>query len=54
MIEHLSGDLKDALEVEAFKKMPYGQFIARTYGSFPDEPLERNQPPLPDVREELE
>ena len=32
---------------------PIGYF-EETYGSFTDDPLERNQPLLPDVRDELE
>ena len=32
---------------------PIGYF-EETYGMFEDEPLERNQPPHPDVRDELE
>ena len=54
LTEHISGRLKDELEAEAFKRMPYAQFINLTYGSFADEPLERNQPLYPDVRDEIE
>lgn len=32
---------------------PLGYF-EETYGMFADDPIERNQPPYPDVRDELE
>jgi hypothetical protein len=32
---------------------PLGYF-EETFGSFADEPLERNQPTIPDIRDELE
>jgi hypothetical protein len=54
LLEHLSMSLKHDLEAEAFKRMPYEQFIALTYGMFAADPIERNQPPYPDVRDELE
>jgi hypothetical protein len=54
LLEHLSTSLKRDLEVEAFKRMPYDQFIALTYGMFADEMLERDQPQHADVRDEVE
>jgi hypothetical protein len=44
-----------ALETEPLDEMGYPiGYFEETYGSFADEPMERNQPPYPDVREELE
>ena len=54
LIEHISGRRREELGAEAFKRMPYEQFINITYGGFSDEPLERNQPPSPDVQDEIE
>jgi hypothetical protein len=53
LIEHLSGALKHDLELEAYKTMPWEQFIDLTYGSLADDPIERNQPLTPDVRDNL-
>lgn len=54
LLEHLSTSLKHDLEVEAYKHIPWEQFIDLTYGSLADDPIERNQPLYPDVRDELE
>lgn len=54
LLEHLSTLLKHDLEVEAYKHIPWEQFIALTYGSLADDPIERNQPLHPDVRDEIE
>jgi hypothetical protein len=54
LLEYLSGSLKHDLEIEAYKHIPWEQFIDLTYGSFADDPLERNQPLYPDVRDEIE
>lgn len=44
-----------ALESEALDEMGYPiGYFEETYGSFADEPMERNQPLHPDIREELE
>jgi hypothetical protein len=45
LLEHLSQTLKYDLETEAYKRMPWEAFIAATYGSLADDPIERNQPP---------
>ncbi len=54
LLEHLSTSLKRDLETEAYKHMPWEQFIDLTYGSLADDPIERNQPLYPDVRDEIE
>jgi hypothetical protein len=54
LLEHLSAALRHDLETEAFKHMPWEQFLNMTYGSLADDPLERNQPLAPDVRDEIE
>jgi hypothetical protein len=43
------------IKTEALDEMGYPiGYFEETYGSFADEPIERNQPSYPDVREELE
>lgn len=54
LLEHLSASLRHDLEVEAYKQMPWDQFIDLTYGSLADDPIERNQPLHSDVRDEIE
>ncbi len=54
LLEHLSAALKHDIEVEAYKHIPWDQFIDLTYGSLADDPIERNQPLQPDVRDEIE
>jgi hypothetical protein len=54
LMEHLSTMLKSELEVEAFKHIPWNQFIDLTYGSLADDPLERQQPLQADIRDEIE
>jgi hypothetical protein len=54
LMEHLSAALKHELELEAYKNMPWEQFLDLTYGSLADDPIERDQPPAPDVRDEIE
>lgn len=54
LLEHLSTSLKHDLETEAYKHIPWEQFLDLTYGSLADDPIERNQPPLPDQRDEIE
>jgi hypothetical protein len=54
LLEHLSASLKQDIETEAYRHMPWEQFLDLTYGSLADDPLERSQPPVPDVRDEIE
>jgi hypothetical protein len=54
LLEYLSGSLKRDLETEAYKHIPWEQFVELTYGSLADDPIERNQPLSPDVRDEIE
>ena len=54
LLEHLSHSLKQDIETEAYRHMPWEQFIDLTYGSMADDPIERNQPLQPDVRDEIE
>jgi hypothetical protein len=54
LLEHLSTSLKHDIEAEAYKHIPWDQFIDLTYGSLADDPIERNQPLQPDVRDEIE
>ena len=54
LVEHLSASLRHALEVEAYKRMPWDEFIERTAGILADDPIERPaQLPL-EQREPLE
>jgi hypothetical protein len=54
LIEHLSAAVRHDLEVEAFRRMPWQEFIDRTAGSLADDPIER-PPQLPlEEREPLE
>lgn len=54
VIEQLSASLRRDLEIEAFKRMPWQEFLKQTSGSLADTPIERPpQPPLQD-REPLE
>lgn len=54
LLEHLSSSLKHDLKIEAYKYIPWEQFLDLTYGSLADDPIERKQPPLPDQRDEIE
>jgi hypothetical protein len=54
LLEHLSTEIKHDIEVEAYKHIPWDQFIDLTYGSLADDPIERNQPLQPDARDEIE
>jgi hypothetical protein len=54
LLEHLSIAMRHDLELEAFKHIPWEQFLALTYGSLADDPIERNQPLTADVRDEIE
>lgn len=54
LLEHLSTALRHDLEVEAFRRMPWQEFIERTAGIMADDPIER-PPQLPlEEREALE
>ena len=54
LVEHLSASLRHALEVEAYKLIPWNEFIERTAGILADDPIERPaQLPL-EQREPLE
>jgi hypothetical protein len=53
-LEHLSASLKQDIETEAYRHMPWEQFIDLTYGSLADDPIERNQPLDYDARDEIE
>lgn len=54
LLEHLSTALKHDLEIEAYRHIPWDQFLDLTYGSLAHDPIERNQPPEPDRREAIE
>lgn len=54
LLEYLSASLKHDLETEAYKHMPWEQFVNLTYGSLADDPIERDQPLYPDMRDEIE
>lgn len=54
LLEHLSTSVKQDMEVEAYKHIPWEQFIELTYGSLADDPIERNQPMESDIRDEIE
>jgi hypothetical protein len=54
LLEHLSTVLKHDIEIEAYKYIPWEQFLELTYGSLADDPIERNQPLHPDRRDEIE
>lgn len=54
LLEHLSAALGHDLEVEAFRRMPWQEFVARTAGILAGDPIER-PPQLPlEEREALE
>jgi hypothetical protein len=54
LMEFLSGSLKRDLETEAYKHMPWQQFLDLTYGSLAHDPIERNQPLTSDARDQIE
>ena len=54
LLEYLSTALKQDIETEAYRHMPWEQFLDLTYGSLADDPIERNQPLYADVRDEIE
>lgn len=54
LIEHLSAALRHEMEVEAFKRMPWHEFIERTAGSLADTPIQRWDQGEYEEREPLE
>jgi hypothetical protein len=54
LLEYLSASLKHDLTTEAYKHMPWEEFVKLTYGSLADDPIERHQPLHPDVRDDIE
>ena len=54
LLAYLSAALKQDLETEAYRHMPWEQFLNLTYGSLADDPIERNQLLYADVRDEIE
>ena len=54
LLEHLSTALKHDLEVEAYRHIPWDQFLDLTYGSLAHDPIERNQPLEFDQRDTIE
>jgi hypothetical protein len=51
LLEYLSTVLKHDLELEAYRHIPWEQFLDLTYGSLADDPIEREQPLQPDIRD---
>lgn len=54
LIEHLSAALRHNLELEAYRRMSWHEFIANTAGSIADSPIERPPQPPYEEREPLE
>jgi hypothetical protein len=54
LIEHLSASLRQNLEVEAFKRMAWHEFIDRTAGSLSETPIQRWEQGDYEEREPLE
>ena len=54
LLEHVSATLRRDLEVEAFRRMPWREFIDRTAGSLADDPIERPKQLPYEEREPLE
>lgn len=54
LLEYLSSAVRHDIETEAYRQMPWEQFIDLTYGSLADDPIERNQPLEFDIRDEIE
>lgn len=53
LLEHLSAALRQDIETEAYRHMPWEQFVELTYGSLAEDPIERSQPSAPDMRDEI-
>lgn len=54
LLEFLSQALKQDIEMEVYRRMPWEQFLDLTYGSLADDPIEREQPLHMDTRDEVE
>ncbi len=54
LLEHLSTEIRHDLETEAYRHIPWAQFLDMTYGSQADDPIERDQPPEADERDHIE
>jgi len=54
LIEHLGNTLRHDLEVEAFQRMSWHEFLNRTYGILADDPIERPEQLPIEEREPLE
>lgn len=54
LLAHLSTALQQDLTLEAYKHIPWEQFLNITYGSLAHDPIERNQPVYPDTRDDIE
>jgi hypothetical protein len=54
LMEHLSSTLKHDLEIEAFRRMPWHEFIDRTAGSLANDPIARPEQLPTKNRESLE
>ncbi|PJF26876.1 MAG: hypothetical protein CUN53_06190 [Phototrophicales bacterium] len=54
LIEMLSASLRRELEVEAFQRMPWHEFVERTAGLLGDDPIERPPQLQLEEREPLE
>jgi len=54
LLEHLSITLRSDIETEAYRHMPWEQFLELTYGSLANDPIERGEQPPYDVRDEIE
>lgn len=52
LLEHLSSVLKQELVTEAYRHLPWEQFLELTYGSLAHDPIERNQPMHSDTRDD--
>jgi hypothetical protein len=54
LIEHLSAAMLNDLEVQAFRQMPWQEFVDKTAGILADDPIERPQQLSLEEREPLE
>jgi hypothetical protein len=54
LIEHLGNSLRHDLEVEAYRRMSWHEFLDRTYGILADDPIERPEQLPVEEREPLE
>lgn len=54
LLEYLSSNLKHSLQVEAYRHIPWNEFLDRTYGSLAHDPIERDQPLEVDERDPID